>query len=323
MKNNAPYQILTDPKGGAIQIVRFRDKVFFENFAKYHLSRNRSGPWKSLELCYLREEGDLSGHEEVIVVFNRQPELHIHGGLANLNAFIKKAEKNSTLTRQHTQPDSCSAQDRWLELWEETFSTCFGLKSIQYMLDLRNQNNRSQKTNFRTEGFDFIKPVRVVLVGPPNAGKSTLFNYLLGEQRALVSNTEGTTRDLLKANLQIGGYPFEIIDTAGLDPEAMRTGHSNGESIQEQSARLSLNTIKEADLILALRCKLPTSIKTKGEILELHSKCDQNSDERSQLSFSVKEKIGLKALIEILTQKALQMRPEPISVRFSPYTPNL
>jgi tRNA U34 5-carboxymethylaminomethyl modifying GTPase MnmE/TrmE len=321
MTDNAPHQILTDPKGGAIQIVRFRNKLSFETFAKQHLSRNRSGPWKRLELCYLREENDQYGQEEVIVVYCRQPELHIHGGMANLNAFFKKAQNTIYPSATSTSAPTKAPEDLWLELWEETFHACFGLKSIQYMLNLIVKGSKLKKTNYSTEGFDFIKPIKAVLVGPPNAGKSTLFNYLLGEQRALVSNTEGTTRDLLKAKLQIGGYPFEIIDTAGLDPTAMHTGQSSGQSIQEQSARLSLNTISEADIILALRCKLPSSIKIKGELIELHSKCDEGYDQNSQLSFSVKENIGLTALIELLTEKALQLKPEPISDRFSPLIP--
>lgn len=58
---------------------------------------------------------------------------------------------------------------------------------------------------------------RVVLVGLPNAGKSTLFNALAGAERALVSPVAGTTRDYLTCRLTIDGIEFELIDTAGLD----------------------------------------------------------------------------------------------------------
>lgn len=58
-------------------------------------------------------------------------------------------------------------------------------------------------------------PVRVVLAGPVNAGKSTLFNLLAGEERAVVSPEPGTTRDALGADLTLGPYALRLVDTAG------------------------------------------------------------------------------------------------------------
>jgi tRNA modification GTPase len=58
--------------------------------------------------------------------------------------------------------------------------------------------------------------LRLVILGPPNAGKSTLFNYLCGSERAIVSPHPGTTRDLVEAELDIGGVPVVVQDTAGL-----------------------------------------------------------------------------------------------------------
>ena len=88
------------------------------------------------------------------------------------------------------------------------------------------------------EGLD------VVIAGPPNAGKSSLMNRLLAENRAIVTDVPGTTRDLLRADIEIEGVPIRLTDTAGL-----RTGGDRVETIGVERARTA---IAQADLVLAV-----------------------------------------------------------------------
>lgn len=66
------------------------------------------------------------------------------------------------------------------------------------------------------EGEMLREGALTVLAGRPNAGKSSLFNALLGEERAIVTKTPGTTRDALESVVSLGGYPFRLVDTAGI-----------------------------------------------------------------------------------------------------------
>ena len=89
----------------------------------------------------------------------------------------------------------------------------------------------------------FSQGARVVLAGPSNAGKSSLFNLLLKEERSIVSPTMGTTRDYIEAMCSIGGIPVRLYDTAGF--------RSLSESeIEEEGIRRSRSLMEVADIII-------------------------------------------------------------------------
>jgi tRNA modification GTPase len=82
--------------------------------------------------------------------------------------------------------------------------------------------------------------VRAAIIGAPNTGKSSLMNLLLREDRVLVSEIEGTTRDTVEDELNIGGIPVRLIDTAGI--------RATGDSIEKKGIERSLAAIENADL---------------------------------------------------------------------------
>ena len=84
----------------------------------------------------------------------------------------------------------------------------------------------------------------VVLAGPPNAGKSSLLNALLGEDRAIVSDVPGTTRDSIEAWLDIGGWPVRLVDTAGL--------RESSDAIEAEGVRRSEDLVAKADVVVLL-----------------------------------------------------------------------
>lgn len=93
-------------------------------------------------------------------------------------------------------------------------------------------------------GRALASPRRVVLVGSPNVGKSTLFNALVREERALVSPQPGTTRDPVRERIAIEQVPIELVDTAGVEEPK--------DLIEEASQERTQRRLGDADLILFL-----------------------------------------------------------------------
>ena len=106
------------------------------------------------------------------------------------------------------------------------------------------------------------RPVRVALAGPPNAGKSSLFNALTGAD-ALVSATAGTTRDYLTRAVELGGVQVELIDTAGREVAA--------DEIGAEAQRLGRGAAAAADLVVWC---VPAGEPFAGGDLRAATKCD-------------------------------------------------
>lgn len=93
-----------------------------------------------------------------------------------------------------------------------------------------------------------------VFAGRPNAGKSSVFNALLGEERAIVTEEPGTTRDALEETVQLGGFPFRLVDTAGLRESEGR--------VEQLGIEVALRYLKGADIVLFC---IPASEETSEE----------------------------------------------------------
>jgi tRNA modification GTPase len=92
------------------------------------------------------------------------------------------------------------------------------------------------------QGSIIQEGMKVVIAGKPNAGKSSLLNALSGENTAIVSSIEGTTRDVLRTRIQIDGMPLHIVDTAGL--------RESRDEIEQEGIRRAWAEIETADRIL-------------------------------------------------------------------------
>jgi len=155
-------------------------------------------------------------------------------------------------------------------------------------------------------GRALVRPPRVVLRGPVNAGKSTLFNVLVGHERALVDASSGTTRDAVRERARLGAYAVELVDTAGerelggADDEVERAG-------QALARRLGA----EAELVLYLRppgAPAPTALPPGA--LVVHSRADEGRAPEPALS-ALREPERARAQVSELFHGALRLPRAP------------
>jgi len=161
--------------------------------------------------------------------------------------------------------------------------------------------------------------IKTVILGEPNAGKSSLLNALLGRDRALVSNEPGTTRDYLEERVIVGAHCLRLIDTAGINP--------NPGTIEKLGIDKTYERVAEADLILLVldatrpTPALPLEITTKldpSSTLVILNKSDllngtesvaQPPADLPSLSLSAVTKLGLPELESKITQFADRFLP--------------
>lgn len=149
-------------------------------------------------------------------------------------------------------------------------------------------------------GSTIREGVRVAIIGPPNAGKSSLLNLLAQRDVAIVSPLAGTTRDVLEAHLDIRGYSVTFVDTAGI--------REHQDEIEAEGIRRSLREADNADVRILLRDASAATAKdefTRFEderTLSVYNKSDLTKTSLP-LSISVERGDGIDQLLEALEKK--------------------
>jgi len=125
-------------------------------------------------------------------------------------------------------------------------------------------------------GESVVKPI-VAIVGRPNVGKSTLFNRLIGERRAIVQNEPGTTRDRVYGTAEWIGHEFTVIDTGGLmDEDEVRSGAPESETyIAAQTRDQATSAIAEADVIVFMVDVMAGTTAGDAEIATMLRRADK------------------------------------------------
>lgn len=144
--------------------------------------------------------------------------------------------------------------------------------------------------------------VRVVAAGPPNAGKSSLINALSRSERAIVTATPGTTRDVIEIPIAIGGVPLLLVDTAGL--------RDSNDPVERIGVERAVDQVERADILLWLGD--PAEAPAHRQLLLLHPRADISGREQSPdhaIAVSAVTGVGLEQLTETLLDHVRSILP--------------
>ncbi len=209
-------------------------KKVLETAVKY--GARPAEPGEFTKRAFLNGKMDLSQAEAVIDVINAKNEYALKSSLSQLKGSLEKKIKEirENLIYQVAFIESA------LDDPEHISIDGYGKELLKKVREERKKIERLIASS--DEGKLIQEGIRTVILGKPNAGKSSLLNVLVKEEKAIVTDIEGTTRDILEENIMLHGISLKLIDTAGI-----RQTEDIVEKIGVEKAR---QTAKDADLIL-------------------------------------------------------------------------
>jgi tRNA modification GTPase len=195
-------------------------------------------PGEFTKRAFLNGRIDLSQAEAVIDIIRAKTELSMKSALVQseggISKEIRKLRDTLLSTIAHIEATVDYPEDDLEEVTAE--AAVSELKDIKH--NIENLINTSDEGKILREGLS------TVIVGKPNVGKSSLLNALIRENRAIVTDIPGTTRDVIEEYINISGVPIKIVDTAGI--------RETEDIVEKIGVERSKGKIDEADLVLLI-----------------------------------------------------------------------
>lgn len=266
-------------------------------------------PGEFTKRAYLNGRIDLIQAESILSIIQAKSLQGLKAAQQNLHGLLSNEIKNILLDLQDILAEIEAGLDFTQDDLEDEIASYEIIRErIQNLISLvKKLQEKSQRGRILQDGL------KTVIVGRPNVGKSSLYNYFLGEERAIVTELPGTTRDLLIENINLKGIQLNIIDTAGI--------HKKGETdlVEKIGISYSKKAIEDADFIIFMldsSCGVTEEdiwifnnllIDKKENLLFIANKIDLNKkisdedfrkifDAKSFIKVSLKNKEGLKEI---------------------------
>ena len=215
--------------GGAVVINKILE-IVCENGARI------AEPGEFTKRSFLNGRIDLSQAEAVIDIINSKNEYALSNSVRQLRGSI--SEKIKTIRGKIL--DEISFIETALDDPEHISLEGY-TKKLEGVVD-ESMKELKKLIDTSNNGKVVVEGIKTVILGKPNAGKSSFLNALIGEERAIVTDIEGTTRDSLEENINISGLSLKIIDTAGI--------RDTVDIVEQIGVKRAKDLAKEADLII-------------------------------------------------------------------------
>jgi tRNA modification GTPase len=268
---------LTPPSRGAIAVLELRGPGALQRVRL--LCRGRTLEPGRLALVRLHGGGEVLDEALVRIESEELVELHLHGSPAVVRAVAQQLgapiapPAGRTLEERAAQALArapCEAAARTL-LDQAEGALRSELERVLQASEAESQARIDALLERARVMEKLLQPARVVLLGPPNAGKSTLFNALLGAERTLVSDRAGTTRDVVVERAHLGAYAVDLVDAPG-ERGADEVSAARSEQLEREGARIARELAERADLLLWLDpapggCVPPASLGGRAQVI--------------------------------------------------------
>ena len=212
-------------------------------------------PGEFTKRAFLNGRIDLSQAESIMDLINSKTEKESKASINQLQGDLS----NKINEIRHDLLDIMADIEASIDYPEYDIEEVTNSKALGILENTKNKLE-SLKDTFRS-GKILKEGIKTAIIGKPNAGKSSLLNKILKEERAIVSEIEGTTRDTIEEFITIKGIPLKIIDTAGI--------RKTSDKIEEIGVKKALDIAKDAELVLVILDNSKDLTEEDKEILKL------------------------------------------------------
>ena len=212
-------------------------------------------PGEFTKRAFLNGRIDLSQAESIMDLINSKTEKESKASINQLQGDLS----NKINEIRHDLLDIMADIEASIDYPEYDIEEVTNSKALGILNNTKNKLE-SLKDTFRS-GKILKEGIKTAIIGRPNAGKSSLLNKILKEERAIVSEIEGTTRDTIEEFITIKGIPLKIIDTAGI--------RKTSDKIEEIGVKKALDIAKDAELVLVILDNSKDLTEEDREILKL------------------------------------------------------
>ena len=212
-------------------------------------------PGEFTKRAFLNGRIDLSQAESIMDLINSKTEKELKASINQLQGDLS----NRINEIRHYLLDIMADIEASIDYPEYDIEEVTNSKALEVLENTKNKLE-SLKDTFKS-GKILKEGIKTAIIGKPNAGKSSLLNKILKEERAIVSEIEGTTRDTIEEFITIKGIPLKIIDTAGI--------RKTSDKIEEIGVKKALDIAKDAELVLVILDNSKDLTEEDKEILKL------------------------------------------------------